>query len=152
MENLKKEMELSNYILMTDQFLLTMTYAKESAYKNEKLSELHCKMLDDAKGLVSKITGGAELCEANLLKPVEKPSIEGLSLYGYALDTIGKAGIENKAGSYTRFFRNMESIIDRSKEGKATEKEIRFLEVFFDKFRDILEDERKALENMEDDD
>lgn len=103
--NMAEKAMIVNYVLLTSQIVLTL----EDAIENKDLSEQQYNFLKDGVELLSRIIEGATLIEGKKFKNGVSPSMEGLSIYGYALSTIQKLGLikEIKEKEFTHFFEEL---------------------------------------------
>jgi hypothetical protein len=103
--NMAEKAMIVNYILLTSQVVMTL----EDAIENKDLSEQQYNFLKDGAELLSRIIEGATLIEGKKFENGVSPSMEGLSIYGYALSTIQKLGLikEIKEKEFTHFFEEL---------------------------------------------
>ena len=94
-----------NYILLTSQISLAL----EDVIEGKDLTTQQHNLLKDGEKLLSKIIEGATLIEGKKFKNGVVPTMEGLSIYGYALSTIQKLDFikEIKAKQFTQFFEQL---------------------------------------------
>jgi hypothetical protein len=99
-----------NYILLTSQVVLTL----EDAIENKELTEQQYNFLKEGSKLLSRIIEGAMLIEGREFKGGFGPTMEGLSIYGYALSTIQKLDFikEIKGKEFTEFFEKLHNKMD----------------------------------------
>ncbi len=103
--NMPEKAMIVNYILLTSQVVLTL----EDAIERKDLTEQQYGFLKEGSELLSRIIEGAMLIEGKEFKLGFGPSMEGLSIYGYALSTIQKLDLikEIKAKEFTGFFQHL---------------------------------------------
>lgn len=91
-----------NYVLLTSQIVLIL----EDVIGKKNLTEQQNNSLKEGADLLSRIIEGAMLIEGKKFKSGFGPSMEGLSIYGYALSTIQKMGFfkEIKEQEFTKYF------------------------------------------------
>ena len=94
-----------NYILLTSQVVLAL----EDVIQKKDLTEPQKNSLKEGSALLSRIIEGAMLIEGKKFKSGFGPSMEGLSIYGYALSTIQKLGFfkEIKEKEFTKYFETL---------------------------------------------
>lgn len=105
--NMAEKAMIVNYILLTSQIVLTL----EDAIESKGLTEQQYDLLNEGAKLLSRIIEGAMLVEGKEFKDGFGPTMEGLSIYGYALSTIQKLDFikETKEKEFTGFFNNFHS-------------------------------------------
>lgn len=116
--NMAEKAMIYNYILLTSQIVLGL----EDAIEGKELTEQQCEILNDGAFLLSRIIEGATLVEGKEFKNGLAPSMEGLSIYGYALSTIRKLDLFKEIKGFTEFFEELHNemsklIKQRKKDG-----------------------------------
>lgn len=115
--NMTEKGMIFNYILLTSQVTLEL----EDIIAGKELTDQQCELLKEGASLLSRIIEGATLVEGKEFKDGLVPTMEGLSIYGYALSTLTKLDLI-KEKEFTEFFGKLRvemlKLIDqRKKEG-----------------------------------
>ncbi len=120
--NMAEKAMIVNYILLTSQVVLTL----EDAIEKKDLTEQQYNSLKEGSGLLLRIIEGAMLIEGKKFKNGFAPTMEGLSIYGYALSTIQKLGFikEIKEQQFTQFFMNLRNELAKLIEQKSKDDRI----------------------------
>ncbi|MBU4267923.1 MAG: hypothetical protein KJ808_03640 [Acidobacteria bacterium] len=115
--NMSEKAIIYNYILLTSQITIEL----EDVFAGKKLTEQQCELLKNGAILLSKIIEGATLVEGKEFKNGLTPSMEGLSIYGYALSTIRELNlIRNiKEKEFTEFFEELHNKIQKLIENRV---------------------------------
>jgi hypothetical protein len=118
--NMAEKAMIFNYILLTSQVTLDL----EDVLAGNHLSDQQCELLKEGSTLLERIIEGAILVEGKKSKNGLTPTMEGLSIYGFALSTIRELNLirEIKEKEFTDFFEKMHSemlklIEQRKKDG-----------------------------------
>jgi len=128
--NMAEKAMIVNYILLTSQVVLTL----EDAIENKDLTEQQYNSLKEGSELLSRIIEGAMLIEGKKFKNGFGPTMEGLSIYGYALSTIQKLDFikEIKEKEFTQFFEKLRNELSKLiKEKRKDDKIASQLKSFF---------------------
>lgn len=80
--------------------------------KNITLTQYDKKILSQGQTLVKKIIEGVRIIENNDVKKLSFPIKEGMSTYGYALDTLGYLRWYEEADKSEEFFNNLRSQLE----------------------------------------
>lgn len=140
--NMAEKAMIVNYILLTSQVVLTL----EDAIEKKDLTEQQHNYLKEGAGLLSRIVEGATLIEGKTFREGFSPSMEGLSIYGYALSTVQKLGKEIKEKQFTQFFENLHTemsklIKEKNKDSKIASQLERFFVELGRSFREDIQRE-----------
>lgn len=128
--NMAEKAMIFNYILLTSQ----VTLGLEDALAGNELSNQQCELLKEGSMLLERIVEGATLVEGKEFKNGLTPTMEGLSIYGYALSTIRELDLirEIKEKEFTDFFEKLHNemlkLIEQRKKDKI---DIKLLKNFF---------------------
>jgi hypothetical protein len=142
--NMAEKAMIVNYILLTSQVVLTL----EDAIESKDLTEQQYYFLKEGAGLLSRIIEGATLIEGKKFKNGVSPSMEGLSIYGYALSTIQKLDLikEIREKEFTQFFEELfdkmsKLIKEKGKDDNIAEQLKRFFVELGSSFRQDIQKE-----------
>lgn len=114
------------YVLLTTKIVQVL----QRYEKKEPLSTIDKQIISRGEALLEKIIEGSILVEGKELIGLS-PTLEGLSVYGYALSTI-EALKFFKAEGFTDFFKNLLTQLKKVKcEEKESVENISFLKKFF---------------------
>lgn len=126
--NTNKREIIFNYILLTSQIILAL----EDVAKGKRLAEQQCKILSKGKELLRRIIEGATLVERKEFKNGVTPTVEGLSIYGYALSALKNLDDLITEKGYTEFFEKMYNEMSKLIEKRRMDDiDISLLERFF---------------------
>jgi len=115
------------YVLLTTKIVQVL----QRYEKKEPLSTIDKQILSRGGALLEKIIEGSILVEGKELIGFS-PTLEGLSVYGYALSTIEALKFFNNAEGFTDFFKNLLTQLKKIKcEEKEIVENIGFLKKFF---------------------
>jgi hypothetical protein len=118
--NMAEKAMIVNYTLLTSQVVMTL----EDAIEKKDLSEQQYNFLKNGTELLSRIIEGATLIEGKQFKNGFSPSMEGLSIYGYALSTIQKLNFILKEKEFTQFFEQLHTAMSKLIKEKNKDSEI----------------------------
>ncbi len=126
--NLEEKAMVFNFMPLTSQVVLVL----EDAEAGKELNDKQCSILRKGSDLLSRIIEGATLVEGKDFKEGLSPSIEGLSIYEYALSTLRKLELTREIEGFTEYFENYDKELttlckNRKKDGINIQK----LENFF---------------------
>lgn len=123
--NIAEKAILVNYALLTSQIVLVL----QDAIENKRLTEQQCNLLKEGAQLIQRIIEGAVLVEGKESKIGLTPTMEGLSIYGYALSTFDRLSSPNGVNKFTEFFEKMYSEMDnlREKREKGEKGDIKYI-------------------------
>lgn len=128
--NMAEKAMIVNYVLLTSQVVLALQDASE----NKNLTERQYNLLKEGTGVLSRIIEGATLIEGKTFKEGFSPSLEALSIYGYALSTIQKLDFIKEIGEkeFTEFFETLRDDLSKLIEQKhVDDKTLSKLRIFF---------------------
>jgi hypothetical protein len=126
--NMEEKAMIFNYVLSTSQVILVL----EDAAAGKELVDQQCKILRRGVNLLSRIIEGAAIVERKGLKNGLAPTMEGLSVYGYALSTLGKLDEIKEGEGFTEFFEKMhDEMLRLLEKRKKDDINILLLERFF---------------------
>lgn len=136
----------------TFKYILLTTKVVQVLQKFEKENQLKAQekqILNRGAELIERIIEGALLVEGKEVDNLS-PTLEGLSVYGYALSTIETLNLVSKAGEFTDFFKNLYTQLKciEKEEKKSTKMDIlkKFFEALGNAFRGDILKERYAQE------
>lgn len=128
--NMAEKAMIYKYILATTQVIGVI----DDAMAGKLLTDQQCDILDSGVDLLSRIIEGATLVEGKGFKNGLTPTMEGLSIYGYALSTIGKLDSikEKEEKGFTEFFEKLRGdLVKLIKQKRKGDLDIMLLNNFF---------------------
>lgn len=132
--NMAEKAMIFNYILLTNQLVLELEDVMEGKELTEQQTEQQSELLKEGASLLSRIVEGATLVEGKEFKNGLVPTMEGLSIYGYALSTIRKLDLikVKEIKGFTEFFEKLNAEMHKLiQHRKKDEADIPLLKNFF---------------------
>ncbi|MDP3066169.1 MAG: hypothetical protein Q8N08_05455 [Methanobacteriaceae archaeon] len=130
--NMTEKAMIFNYILLTNQLVLELEDVMEGKKLTEQQTEQQSELLEEGANLLSRIIEGATLVEGKEFKNGLVPTMEGLSIYGYALTTIRKLDLIKEIKGFTEFFEKLNAEMHKLiQHRKKDEADISLLKNFF---------------------
>ena len=116
-----------NYALLTSQIVLTL----EDLIQGKEITKKKQVLLTEGEKLLSKIVEGAAFVERKESLKGISPTLQGLSIYGYALSTIDILNLLREKDGFTEFFLELYTDIQELKEKKKDRDSVERLKNFF---------------------
>jgi len=107
--NMKEKALMLQYMLTTDMVNLAL----EDALEGSDLVEDQCRSLKNGSDLILRIIEGSTLLEGKDFKEGLAPSMEGVSVYGYALSSIRILNKDKEIKGFTEYFENIRNDIEK---------------------------------------
>lgn len=129
--NLTEKAKLISYSLLTSQIEITL----EDVIQGKELQDREKAILYKGAEILLRATEGATLVEGREFKRELAPTVEGLSIYGYALSAlpeINQIQLGDKPDNYTAFFDKLHGeMVTLINEDKRSVEELKLMKGFF---------------------
>lgn len=127
LENMEERAINLNYALLASQIVLTL----EDLMEGKEIIRKKEVLLNEGEKLLSKIVEGAAFVEKKESLKSISPTLQGLSIYGYALSTVEKLDLLKKQDGFTEFFLELHKDIQELKQNRKNRETVDRLKNFF---------------------